>query len=396
MRRTSLPLRLIWIILVASLTACSTSHLVPTSGASRDEIVRSVDSVSAGDAPIVVVPVDAKLVQRLHARPKPATLRDASRQGTVAVHALGPYVIGVGDTIEISVWEAPPALLFTSATSGDIRGGAAGRAVTLPEQLVDSDGSVSVPFVGRVQATGRTPAQLQEDVVRKLGGKANQPQSLVRVTRATQSMVTVVGEVAASQRLPLTARGERVLDAVAAAGGVKAPLGKVSIQLAREGKVFSLPLELLVRDPAENVVLKSGDVVTALMQPLNYTVLGATGKNDELPLEAQGISLAQALARAGGLNDNRADARGVFVFRLEEAAAIGVDDPRKITPDGKVPVVFLLDLRDPASFFAAQGFQIQHRDVLYVANAPGAELQKFLNLLWGTALPAMSVINAAR
>jgi protein involved in polysaccharide export with SLBB domain len=154
-------------------------------------------------------------------------------------------------------------------------------------------------------------------------GKANQPQVLVRVIRNATSNVTVVGEVAASTRMPLTARGERLLDALAAAGGVRQPVGKVTLQLTRGEQVHALALDTIIRDPKQNIALQPGDVVTALFQPLSFIVLGATAKNEELNFEAQGITLAQALARVGGVQDRLADARAVFIFRFE--------DPRCLT-----------------------------------------------------------------
>jgi polysaccharide export outer membrane protein len=210
------------------------------------------------------------------------------------------------------------------------------------------------------------------------------------------SNVTVVGEVVQSLRLPLTARGERLLDAIAAAGGVRQPIpiSKVTVQVTRGDTVQSLPLEKVIQNPKENVPLAPGDVVTVLFQPLSFAVLGATGKNEEINFEAQGISLAQGLARAGGLQDTRADARGVFLFRFEDPQAVGPEVAAgPVTPDGKVPVVYRLDLRDPASFLVAQNFPVRNKDVVYVANAPGAELQKFLNILTSSIYSVSSLVN---
>ena len=93
---------------------------------------------------------------------------------------------------------------------------------------------------------------------------------------------------------------------------------------------------------------QAGDVVTALFQPLSFTVLGATGKNEEINFEAQGITLAQALARAGGLQDSRSDAKGVFIFRFEPANALKwPKQPAATTPEGKVPVIYRIDLKNP-------------------------------------------------
>jgi len=99
--------------------------------------------------------------------------------------------------------------------------------------------------------------------------------------------------------------------------------------------------------------------------------------------------LAQAIARAGGLQDQRADAVGVFVFRFEEPEAIGIA-PRKgiVDPEGKVPVVYHADLRNPITFLVAQGFPIHNKDVLYVSNAPIAEAQKILNMFATAAFVA--------
>ncbi len=263
---------------------------------------------------------------------------------------------------------------------------------TLPEQMVNGAGTINVPFVGAVKAAGQSPQDMEAAIAKALKAKANQPQVLVRVIRNASSNVTVVGEVAASLRMPLTAKGERLLDALAAAGGVRQPVGKTTLQITRGNQVQSLPLDSIIQDPRQNIPLQAGDVITALSQPLSFSVLGATGKNEELNFEAQGISLAQALARAGGLQEQRADAQGLFIFRFEDPAAMlsstdALGKPLFATPEGRIPVVYRVDLKDPAMFFVAQGFPIRNKDVLYVSNAPAAELQKFLNIMSSIVFP---------
>jgi polysaccharide export outer membrane protein len=261
--------------------------------------------------------------------------------------------------------------------------------------MVSSDGTISVPFGGAVPAAGKTLQQLEAAIAAALKGKANQPQVLARVVRNASSNVTVVGEVASSLRMPLTPKGERLLDALAAAGGVRQAVSKVSVQITRGQRVASLPLETVIQDPRQNVPLFPGDVVTALFQPFSFTVLGSTGKNEEVNFEAPGINLAQALARAGGLADNRADAMGVFIFRFEDPNILGLGEQAKAkTPEGRVPVVYRVDLKDPTTFFVAQSFPINNGDVMYVASAPAAELQKFLNVLVSAVYPIVNVSNA--
>lgn len=307
------------------------------------------------------------------------------------------YVVGAGDFLEISIWEAPPATLFGATTIDPRVGMATARASALPEQMVAANGTINVPFAGSVPAAGKEPHQIEAEIARRLRGKANQPQVLVRVTRNVSSNVTVVGEVAQSTRLPLTAKGERLLDAIAAAGGVRQPVGKVTVQLTRGPIVQSMPLERIVQSPHENIPLAPGDVVTVYFQPSSYTVLGATGKNEEINFEAQGISLAQALARAGGVQDARADARGVFIFRFEDPRALNeAQRSGPITTEGKIPVVYRLDMKNPASFLLAQKFRMRNHDVVYVANAPSAELQKFLNILTSSIFSVNTLINLGR
>jgi len=145
--------------------------------------------------------------------------------------------------------------------------------------------------------------------------------------------------------------------------------------------------------------LQPGVVITALYQPLCFTALGATGNNDEITFETQGISLAQALARSGGLIDTRSNPSGVFVFRLEPRTTVaGTEPPSEPQPantpvNSLVPVVYRVDLKDPRSLFWIQSFPIKDKDVLYVSNAPVAELQKFLNLLFTLAYPVLTGVQ---
>jgi polysaccharide biosynthesis/export protein len=299
--------------------------------------------------------------------------------------------IGLGDYLTITIWEAAPATLFGSVQS-DPRGfPAPAPATNLPEQPVDGEGYITVPFAGRVPAAGRTLPDISAEIKSRLIGKANQPEVLVLLARNLSSTVTVVGEVTASTRVPLTSANERLLDALALAAGVRQPINKTTIQITRGEAVYSLPLETIIQDPRQNIRLQAGDVVTAMFQPLSFTALGATGKNEEVSFETQGISLAQALARSGGLIDQRSNPRGVFVFRLEPKNAQAPSDSTQLsTPEGLVPVIYRVDLRDPRSLFWIQSFPVKDRDVLYVSNAPVWELQKFLNLLFTLAYPVQT------
>jgi polysaccharide biosynthesis/export protein len=364
---------------VLPLAACGS---LPTSGPSAKTIRNSTQQ------PFRVVDVDASVARELSRRNVQGLFADlfASRAENVEV-------VSPGDVLEVSVWEAPPAVLFNATPS--IGGAANSGATTFPQQMVSGEGQVYIPFAGKIDAAGKSLLAIEADIQAKLRGKANQPQVLVRLAVNNTAYATVVGEVVVSARVPLTPRGERLLDALATAGGTKQAVGKITLQLTRGVEVQSLPLDVVIRDPLQNIRLQPGDVVTALYQPLSFTALGAAGKSDEVDFEAKGISLAQALARINGVIDTRADAAGVFIFRFEPAAT-----PHTLNaaakPDGMVPVIYRVNLKDPNTFFVAQNFPMQNKDVLYVANAPAAELQKFINLLLSTVYPIEGAVSTAK
>lgn len=370
--------------------------LMSASGPSA-RMVNRVSEQPLANADIKVVDVTDSVARQLLASGQKAlfseTLGDAPAIGAI---------VGRGDVLDIAIWEAPPAALFGASVGGMSEAMMAtnqvARGTNLPEQMIGSDGRVTIPFAGSVPAAGRTPEAIARDIQARLVGKAHQPQVIVRLVRNATRDVTVVGDVSGSARVPLTAKGERLLDILAAAGGAKQPVGKTTIQVTRGDRTAALPLATVIADPRQNIRLAPGDVVTALFQPYSFTALGAVSANAEIPFEGNGITLAQALGRVGGLRDERASVRGVFIFRLEDPAALdtAVVATAHLTPDGKLPVVYRIDMKDPATFFIAQSFPIRDKDVLYVSNAPIADLQKFVNIVSSLVVPAITIQNATK
>lgn len=298
-------------------------------------------------------------------------------------------VVGPGDGVSISVVEAPPAVLFGAGTFGE--GQESIEQVSngsMPEMMVNLAGQISVPFVGQVQAAGRTTDEIAREVELRLRKKAHLPQVSVRILRNASANVVVAGEVNNSTRLPLSPKGERLLDAISAAGGVKPTTNKTTIQVARGSKIASMPLDLIFKHPSDNIILQAGDVVTAIYQPYSFTVLGAASRSSEVEFEATGLTLAQALGRVGGLQDQRANPKGVFLFRWQDSK-----DQESLQ---KIPVIYRINMKDPTTYFVMQNFHMQDKDVLYVANSSLAEFQRFAGIIASTLLPAVAVSNAVR
>ncbi|WP_414041639.1 polysaccharide biosynthesis/export family protein [Acidithiobacillus sp. M4-SHS-6] len=305
------------------------------------------------------------------------------------------YTVGPGDTLQVYIWEAPPAMLFASAAAVTTTSASGAVMTTIPEQMVGSNGDILIPFAGKIHCAGETLDQIGSEIRARLKNMAHDPQVVVRLVSNHAQSISVVGNVHKSTQVPLIPGGVSVLQALAAAGGVDKPVNKVTIQLSHSGKTLQLPLEEVIRHPEENVSLRAGDVLTALYQPLHVTVMGATTQTKEIDFEASGISLAQALARAGGLNGNEADAKAVFVFRMEKPDFFSHwPEPVQTTADGEVPVVFRFDFSNPATLFAAQEFPIQNHDLIYVASAPITDLQKFLGLIVQIVYPIQGLTTA--
>jgi polysaccharide export outer membrane protein len=308
-------------------------------------------------------------------------------------------VIGIGDYVSISVWEAGSGGLFSGPLVAD-RFSAGSKSALIPEQVVGRDGAISVPYAGRIQVLGRRPQDVQSLIENELAGKAIQPQVLVSVTKPLSQTVTVTGEAAAGARIPLTMRGDRLLDVVASAGGVRSPVNETFIRLSRGTLTATVPMTTVVSNPRENIYLRPGDVLTLVRDPQTFLAVGALGNATELPFSAEGITLAQALAKARGLSDFQADPTGTYIFRFEPAAVV-----RKLNPASKllgtplVPVVYRVDMRDPNSLFLTQAFRMRNRDLVYVSNAPFTELQKVLSVFSTVASPiagAASVYSVTR
>jgi polysaccharide export outer membrane protein len=376
------------------LGACSS---LGASGPTSSRIKSAADQ-PVGAANIQIIKVDDAVARQVASASRSTefseALGDAPPVGTI---------IGRGDVLGVSIWEAPPAVLFGVSTSfstgGTVTGASAplsgmGQQTSIPDMMVDDEGFITIPFAGRVRAAGLSPRQVESEIVSRLAGKAHEPQVIVQITRNASADVTLVGDVT-NTRVPLTPQGERLLDVLASAGGVKTPINKTTIQITRGDRVVTMPLEAVVRDPAQNIRLQPSDVVTAISQSFSFTALGATGTSSEVPFESTGISLAQALGRVGGLSPDRANVHGVFVFRLENPAAVSpaIASTARRTADGRIPAIYVVDLNDPASFFVAQTFPIRDKDVLYVSRAPLSDLQRFVSIAASMVFP---VVNLSR
>lgn len=357
------------------LTGCSA---LPAAGPSTQDIV----SEQRASTDFVLVNLDQRAVDIL------SQYRVTAFSTRFAAPAPAPsQIVGVGDTLSITVFEAGQGGLFSSDY---------GSRVTMT-QRVDSDGSITVPYAGRVIAGGKSPQVVEKAIVAALEGRAIQPQALVQITETVQRSYVVNGEVGASGRKPITAAGDRILDAIASAGGARQATYETRVTLQRGSKQGSAIMKDMIDNPAENVFVQPGDRIYVTKDPEIFLAFGAVPQPGPINFGLEKLTLLEAVGKAGGLIDLRSDPGAFFVFRYEPESAV-----RQMKPDykgtfgAKVPVVYRVNLRDPRAYFYAKGFTIRDRDVLYVANSAAAELKKFLDILGSVrnvASTATTVVN---
>lgn len=303
--------------------------------------------------------------------------------------------VGVGDVVQVSIFESSAGGLFIPVEGG-LR---SGNFVTLPPQVVDRSGTITVPFAGQVQASGRSPFDIQREIEKRLGNRAIEPQAIVAISEQNATEVSVVGDVVAgANKFKIRPSGDRVLDIIAKSGGLRFPGYEIFVTLQRGKQRSTVHFPSLVNNPDENIFVTPGDTLYLYREPQRYVAVGALGSlapgqtqisigqtqglTGQFAFDQEKLSLNEAVAKAGGLLDTRANPGQVFLYRMEYRETLEAlkTDLKKFPRDQKViPTVYRANFRDPSSFFFAQGFPMRHKDIIYVSNADAVEVIKFLD-----------------
>lgn len=370
------------------LAAC---EVLPSSGPLVVEVRRdSQGGIDAGgnggvtEAAFTLVEVDRAIVTSVN-----GAAVDPFPQRMPTTGSGASFRIEVGDQVTVSLWETPVGSdggrLFAaeSMTAG-------ASPVRIPPQAVGPDGRISVPFAGRIKVLGRTSAEVERSIIEGLGQKTFDPQAIVAVEKTTTRLVSVLGDAVAGGSIPLGANSDRVVDVLARAGGVRTPLSETIVALTRNNELVAAPLSRLLREPAENVRLSPGDLVTVSHQPRSFVAVGATGSNRRSTFGYEPLTLTEALGQVDGILDNRADPEGVYVMRFEDSgfatAVLGARESGvSAAGEGLAAVAYQFDMKAAETLFLAQDFELRDKDVVFVSNAPIVELQKLLGVFNSTA-----------
>ena len=289
--------------------------------------------------------------------------------------------LGVGDVIQITIFEAQAGGLFIPAGATTTQG----NYVTLPRQTIDSNGEVIVPYAGPVKVTGRSVASAQREIAQKLANRAIEPQVVITTVSSASQNLSVLGDVNQPAQMTVST-GDRVLDIISKAGGLAAPGVESYVTLERGGRKATALFKTIVSNPRENIYVHPNDTIYVERERRTYLAFGATGASGQYNFEEANLTLGEALAKAGGLLDGRADPSQVFLYRevpRKTLVDLGMDVSR--FAGDMIPTVMKANLRDPSMLFAVQKFKMRDGDILYVTNSDSVEITKFLNFVNGVS-----------
>ncbi|MDR3532637.1 MAG: polysaccharide biosynthesis/export family protein [Rhodopila sp.] len=347
---------------IGLLAACST---VPGSGPRTGDIERGATPAAA---PYALVDLDPDVARTI------STFVATQRAEGPVILPQGrpPGLVGAGDLLRIAIWEPNPN--GTSLTTDK-----SGIETTT---RVGIDGTIGVPYVGRLHAAGRTPAQIEREIGVRLAHESPGAQVVVLVTEDLTNAVIVQGDVVKPGRYPVVPGSSGLLDILAMAGGPHTADRQTLVRITRGASTVTRTLSHLVDTRALEMDLAPGDRILVQPRLSFFYAFGAVNRPGEQAYDADDISLAHTLARIEGLSDNRADPAAVFIYRRQTAdltrqlghAAQGQDATR---------VIYRLNLRDPGGFFVSQQFPVLPDDLIYVSDAPIAEAAKVFQIVTG-------------
>jgi polysaccharide biosynthesis/export protein len=364
-------LRAAILVLAMGLAGCST--FFPSSG--PNSVAVDTQHSSVNYALVKLTPEVVKILEDFGPLSISATFGDKRPPPEIK--------FGIGDVVSVTIFEAAAGGLFIPIEAG-VR---PGNFVTLPNQPIDTNGNITVPYAGAVRAAGKTPTQVQTAIVNAVKNRAIEPQVIVALATQNTSLISVFGEVngsgsAVGGRVPAMPGGERILDYITRAGGIRDQGQNVWVVLERQGRRATVPFGALIYEPGNNIWGWPGDTIYVYQEPQTFLAFGASGTQGQFNFTTWRISLAEGLGIAGGLLDVQANPGAVYLYRREPrqlAEVLGIDCRGFEGPT--VPVVYNVSLKDPGGYFLATKVQMQNKDVIFAANAQSVEVSKFFTLV---------------
>jgi polysaccharide export outer membrane protein len=392
-------LPLLPMIVLGALSSCT---FLPSSGPSLDR-VKSNSTQKKFTGAYVLIPITKQVIDGMGVGPdakdqsrgpvdfmtRSTVMRQLFRQGTPELLGGKPSDSVVqGDVVKVTIFDSGGSLFATPIMpNGMSQTGAIPHE--LPPQIVDNSGEIMVPYAGRIMARGRSVGQIQDEIQNKLKGKTVDPQAIVTIAeRKGGDCVSVLGDVRTPSRIPVSLAGTRLLDALAQAGGSAGKEYETVVSVNRSGTTRSATLSEIFENPSKNIFLQFGDSIIVRVRGQQFLCFGANNRLAEVPFDDDHLTLAKALAKIGGANDDKANPSGILLYRLEPRQKVVEMGYKPVGNEPACPVIYRLDMRQADGFFLARSFTMRDHDIIYTTLSGSQGLVKFLNVLGSVFSPA--------
>ncbi|WP_420146210.1 polysaccharide biosynthesis/export family protein [Sphingobium sp.] len=365
----------VYLALLAGLAGCAT---LPSSGPTGKQIEKSAVAPKDG-VPIQIVEIQG-------AADVPAGVASASPASILPQAAPTPTdMVGPGDVLDINIYEAG-VTLFASSSPATAAGQLSAPGVQvqkLPPTRIDDLGDITIPYAGTLHVAGLTTGEIEAMIRNSLRRISQNPQVIVTLDQAITNTIIVGGEVARPGRLVLQTNRESLSDVIALAGGYRGNSKDLMARIMRGDTSADVRINDMVENPALDVRIRPGDRLMLVDDPRTYSILGASGRIEQVPFRRSTVSLAEAIATAGGTNPNLGDPAAIFLFRYV------------VDAEGKeVPRVYHINMMQTGAYFIAQKFTMQDKDVLYFGNAAANQPSKLVQLISQLFSPVLTVTSA--
>lgn len=366
-----------FLVLISGLAGCAT---LPSSGPTRKQIETSAAAPNDGSTPI-------QLVQIHSAADVPVPAAAVTPTALQSDQSAPPTdMVGAGDILDINIYEAGVTLFTNPVASGALTQMTANPGVQvqkLPPTRIDDQGDIVIPYAGTLHVAGLTTGEVEVAIRKSLARLSQNPQVIVTLADAITNTVIIGGEVARPGRLVLRTNRESLSDVIALAGGYRGNSKDLMVRIMRGAVNADVRINDLVENPALDIRIRPGDRLMLVDDPRTYSILGASGRVEQVPFRRTSVSLAEAVATAGGTNPNLGDPAAIFLFRYTSDA------------QGKeIPVVYHLNMMQTGAYFVAQKFTMQDKDVLYFGNAAANQPSKLVQLISQLFSPVLTVTSA--
>jgi polysaccharide export outer membrane protein len=368
----------VYLTLLVGLAGCAT---LPSSGPTGGQIEKSAVTSKEG-SPLHLVQIKA-------ATDVPAAKESALPSVLLPDRPPTPTdMVGPGDILDINIYEAGVTLFSNGAgmTAGSQLSANPGVQVQkLPPTRIDDLGDITIPYAGTLHVAGLTTGKVEAMIRSSLRRLSQNPQVLVTLDQAITNSVIIGGEVARPGRLVLQTNRESLSDAIALAGGYRGNAKDLTLRVMRGSASVDVRINDLIENPARDVRIHPGDRLMLINNPRTYSILGASGRVEQVPFSRSSVSLAEAVATAGGVNPGMGDPAAIFLFRYER------DEQQQ-----EVPRVYHINMMQAGSYFLAQKFVMQDKDVLYFGNAAANQPSKLIQLISQLFSPILTVTSAVQ